>query len=174
MLSRKYLLVLALLVLATAPAWSDVRHDTLQGSLGRLDLDSSATLSASVWSYDYTLTFVSGIANVHIFTVDNPNASPWTNATNLAAFANPAWNPLTPWLEWARGSLAPGQSANFHYESLYAPSQVAVEATAYDGGTFATGFTLGMSPTVPEPGCIASLAGLLGMSGFYFRRGRKK
>jgi len=175
MLIRKRIaLIVALLAILTTPVLAAHRQDTLGGGLGTFILDSTATQNGSVWSYDYVLTYVSTVEGgvAHVFVVGNPNNCQYSNATSTGGFTNPSWP--TPALEWLNGSLSVGNSATFHYESAYAPDIVPVNALVVNSGTYAVGYTLGMGTVVPEPGCLAGLGTLVGLSGFYFRRGRKK
>jgi len=172
--SRKILLFSLALLLVVAPLFA--RVDELTGPLGHLVLESSAAWTGSAWAYDYHLFYDQGGPAVHVFAVGNPAGSAYFNSANTDAFINPVFDPMDPTadLQWDQGWMQVGQHVYFHYESLYAPDVVPVNAVAYDGGTWAEGVTLGMSNVIPEPGCIASLAGLVGMSGFYLRRARRR
>lgn len=176
MLSRKcFLLVLALVVLAIAPAWA--RYDELTGPLGTVELTSSATWDGSAYVYSYEMyNRASNVGNIHGFVIANDNGSPFTDAANNSGFFNPAFNPALPdaVLEWMNGQIDLGASGTFSYRSICAPDPVPVAALVVNGGTGASGWTLGMGAPIPEPGCLASLAGgLLALTGIRYRKVRR-
>jgi len=170
----KVLVVAVLLAVVAVPVSAQSRYDQLGGPLGTVDLWSSATWTGTVWSYDYEMYNRPGnVGDVHVFLVDNPPPSPYTNATNDSGFTKPVW-PQQQILEWLNGNVLLGTYGHFHYDSLAAPDVVPVATLVINGGAGAQGFTLGMGTVIPEPGCLASLGGLLTVSAFCLRRARRR
>jgi hypothetical protein len=173
----KVLVVAVLLAVASVPvsAQTESRYDQLIGPLGTVDLWSSATWTGTVWQYDYEMYNRPGnVGDVHVFIVDNPPPSPYSNATNDSGFPDdPVW-PQHQILDWLNGNVPLGAYGHFHYKSLAAPDVVPVATLVINGGAGAEGVTLGMGAVIPEPGCLASLGGLLTMSAFCLRRARKR
>lgn len=176
MLHRKtVLLVLVIIAMAAVSASAVTQHNELTGTLGTVDLDSTVTYDSGtgLWTYSYDMYNRTGnVDAIHVFVMANPALSPFEQAGNDSAFVDPA-SSSDPFLQWLGGSIELGAHGSFSYQSTAAPDIVNVDALVIDGGTVASGQTLGMSAAIPEPSCLASLAGLLGMTGFYLRRRRK-
>jgi len=173
MLTRRLCLIAAVILLAATQSWA--LTTTLSGSLGSFTLVASATQSGSVWTYDYALTFDQANYAAEVFAIANPNAQEFFNATG-SGFASPTFYPAFPDadLEWTGGYMTQGNTYYFSYQSYAQPDVVTVATAVYDGGTYADGQTIGMGFVVPEPGSLASLAGMLAGSAFCLRRIRRK
>lgn len=172
---RTVLLVAALLLAITVPALAVGMNTTLVGTIGQLDLQADATLTGTTWTYTYVLTYtqstIGGI--VKTFQVESPAQTAFFNAANTDGFTDPVFNPAAWSIDWLNGNLAPGQTVTFSYQSVYQPDIIPVFALAVDSGQSAGGNTIGMGSTIPEPGSLMALAGMLAAgAGSLIRRRR--
>ncbi len=135
--------------------------------------------SAFLYTYTYTLTYLSGTATAHDFGIDNPNDSAFFNASNTPTsgghFVDPVYVAGSyDFIEWnTGGSLPVNGTDTFSYQSLYKPQDVDVYAFMMDGGSTAQGEVIGMSDVIPEPSALAALAlGILAVAPKLVRRPR--
>ena len=130
------------------------------------------------------MIYLIGVSDVHIFGLENPNASEFFGAANVPDpdagkhFTDPTYSVLLPSanVEWIDGNLkAPVlgviDTRTFSYKSYFAPMVIPVYAYVIDGGDSAEGETLGMGATVPEPSSLAALLfGAVGLVPLVMRR----
>lgn len=132
---------------------------TLIGDLGHFSLHSEVTQAGSVYTYSYRLTFDSGPTNAEVFSVENwPDDLPFSNASHTDGFIWPVYSPGFYEVKWTDGTLAPGQTLTFSYDSIYSYCEIPVSAYVLDGGLESDGTALGMASTVPEPSAFVGLA----------------
>ena len=174
MLCNKIILTIAmLLIAASVPALALTSYDVLTGTLGSVDVWSEATESGGIWTYTYDLLNRTGnLGDIHVFVVDNPPPSAYDTVWNDSGFSDPSW-PTNVMLEWLDGSIAIGAHGHFRYMSETGPDMIKVDALAVNSGTYASGYTLGMAASIPEPSCLATLGSFLTLSAVYLRRRRR-
>jgi hypothetical protein len=147
--------VLALAVAASA----ETQPSTLSGPLGTFDLLAEVSQSGSLWTYTYTLTYVSGGPETETFSVGNPLTVAYSNALNTSDFTNPSYSPVWTEVKWTNGWMLVGDSVTFSFQSQNRPMfDMPVDCYAADGGKIAWGTTIGMSEIIPEPSSFAGLA----------------
>lgn len=184
-MTRICAILAVILVLAVTPASALTRDSLLQGNLGLLSLHAEASWDGSGWLYQYTLTCDSTAPRVaHVFSLDNPYGSVYTEAANTGGFLDPIWSSgVTP--EWRNvtAGLSEGDSATFSFKSIYAPADENVFVMVLNGGTAAWGDTIGMSdkatnspaPAIPEAGTLSlAAAGMAALSGLRYGRSRAR
>jgi hypothetical protein len=168
------LFVIAILAVAAFPALAVHMDSQLTGDLGVLDLATDVTFGGSIWTYTYQLTFTTAVGSnyVHSFAVDNIGQYLFTNASNTGNFTNPTYDPNAWSVDWILGTMTPGQTVTFSYQSQHAPDVITVWATVGDSGAYASGLTLGMGAEIPEPGTILALSGMFAAAAGLWRRRR--
>lgn len=174
-LSRMTLLVAVLMLAICVPASAQVivaqetTHITGLGGISDIQCDATVTKGLDgIYTYEYLLTYLSGIATVKTHRVQNPNFSEFFDAANTplgepAEFDNIAGTSTALWASWTNGWLQPGQTRTFSYKSAYKPQDILVWEIVIDGGSSATGHTIGMGDVIPEPASMAAL--LMGFAG---------
>lgn len=170
----------ALLAVAVTPALSRQYTSTLEGDMGSLTLVAKTSQTESLWTYTYDLTFDTKApkgGNVHSFSLDNMGMLPYQSAANSGQvnrlFANPTYTAGSTAIEWTGGEMVPGQTITFSYTSAFAPDIVPIWASVGDSGTYASGLTMGMPSSIPEPGSFMALGGMMMCAaGLYGRRKR--
>lgn len=164
------LLVLALCISASASvvaSWTS--HLIGTGDINDITCNATVTKGVdSVYTYAYELVYTTGSAAVHTYKIQNPNAASFYNATNTSSdtaghFTDPAAG-SDGWVYWTGGFINVGDTRTFSYQSVYAPmTDIQAWGVVIDGGTAATGKTLAMGASTPEPSSLAAL--LLGAVG---------
>jgi hypothetical protein len=157
------LLVLVFALSISANATTVATHeDHLIGyaSVNDLLLNCVVDYNAGMYTYNYTLQYLTGTNNVRLVSVEDPDDVAYTNASNNGNFVNPSYNPDAFAYEvlWQNGTLQPGQVRSFSYKSVYGFREIPVSAYVSTGGDSADGYTLGMTTAVPEPSSLAGLA----------------
>ena len=147
--------------------------------LGTFDLVSSAALNGNVWTYSYTLAYLTNTGGIaaHQFSLDNRPTSQFSDAWNDYNWTNPDFS-VSPEVKWLGDNLDlnPGTVAHFSYTSIYGPAtgRMKVFAHVVDGGDSASGPSVGMgSIFIPEPSGFAGL--IIGLSAIapFIKRRRK-
>ncbi|MDO8588126.1 MAG: PEP-CTERM sorting domain-containing protein [Armatimonadota bacterium] len=155
------LVALALSICANAATVAS-RSDHLigYGTVNDLLLNVVVDYDAGIYTYNYSLQYLTGSDTVHLFSVENESDVAYTNAWNSGDFLNPAYDPDAYAYEvlWQNGNLLSGSTRQFSYKSVYGWREIPVTAYASSGGDSADGFTYGMTTNVPEPSSLAGLA----------------
>lgn len=173
------ILMLALCVSASADivVATSTDHMTGTGTIRDITCDSVVTRALNnVYTYTYSLSYTNGTSAVHTYRIQNPNGVAFHGAYNLpvgtgsVAFTNPP--DATGWINWTLGTMVVGGTATFSYQSMYAPMlDIKGWEIAIDGGGSATGKTLVMGDTLPEPSSLAAfLFGAAGLVPMVIRR----
>lgn len=167
-LAATTLLLVALCVSASAEVVAHKKtYITGDTTIGSITCDAVVDRALDgTYKYDYQLTYTTGTSAVHTFEIQNPNWAGFFGSSNtpteVGKFDNPA-DGNANWLVWINGELPVHGTRTFSYLSRYAPQDIVVWTFVIDGGGSASGQTIGMGDTIPEPSSLAAL--LLGGAG---------
>lgn len=173
--------ILVLLALSVSASAEIVTQSTtsITGTGGITELICNATVDKGldgIYTYNYELYYKTGTATVKTHRVQNPNRVAFFGMSNSPddtnKFVDLTGTRTDLWANWTNGILTQGNTRTFSYKSQYAPMlDIMVWEVVVDGGSTATGTTLGMGALVPEPGSLAALAiGLAGLAPLVIKR----